>query len=116
MYQNVLVATGGSPWSDAAVAYAVAIAARTGAKLHILTVLLNPGAFSTPDVMGGGDLVVDVIERDGQDLLERAAIQAHEAGVSVSTESRWGGVPETILSSADDIQRLPESTRPPLGY
>ena len=104
MYKSILVATGGSPWSDAAVAYAIAIAARTGATLRILTVLLNPGAFSTPDVMGGGDLVVDVIERDGQDLLARAAQQAQEAGVLAKTESRWGSVPETILHAADEAQ------------
>ncbi len=35
MYQHILVATEGSPWSDAAVAYAIAIAARTGATLCI---------------------------------------------------------------------------------
>jgi nucleotide-binding universal stress UspA family protein len=49
MYANVLVATGGSPWSEAAVDYAIAIAARTGAKLRILTVLPDPeGAFRKP--------------------------------------------------------------------
>ncbi len=102
MYKHILVATGGSPWSDAAVAYAIAIAARTGAHLRILTVLLNPGAFITPDVMGGGDLVVDVVERDGQELLARAVAQAQHAGVSTETESRWGSVPETILHTAQD--------------
>ena len=35
MYQHILVATEGSPWSDAAVAYAMAIAARTGATLRL---------------------------------------------------------------------------------
>lgn len=102
MYKHILVATGGSPWSDAAVAYAIAIASRTGATLRILTVLLNPGAFITPDVMGGGDLVVDVVERDGQELLARATAQAQQAGVRVETESRWGSVPETILHTALD--------------
>ena len=49
MYERILVATGGSPWSDAAVAYAIAIAARTGGTLHILTVLTNPAVYATPD-------------------------------------------------------------------
>ena len=102
MYKNILVATGGSPWSDAAVAYAIAMAMRTGAMLRILTVLINPGSYTTPDVMGGGDLVVEIVEREGQELINRAASQAQQAGVSVETLRRWGSVPETILQTAGD--------------
>lgn len=53
MYQRILVATGGSPWSDAAVTYATEIAAKTSADLHILTVLMNPAMYTTMEVMGG---------------------------------------------------------------
>lgn len=102
MYKHILVATGGSPWSNAAVAYAIAIAARTGADLCILTVLTNPGSYATPDVMGATDMVVDLVERQGQELLEQAASQAEAAGVSYQILRRWGGVPETILQTADD--------------
>ena len=103
MYQRILVATGGSPWSDAAVAYATAIAARTGATLHILTVLINPTVYSTMEVMSGSEVVTDVIEREGQALLHQAALRAHEAGVTCKTESRWGNVPEAILQAIDEI-------------
>lgn len=104
MYKNILVATGGSPWSNAAVAYAIAVAAHTGATLRILTVLINPGSYTTPDVMGGSDLVVDIIEHEGKELLARAALQAQLAGVSAITVCQWGGVPETILQTAADMQ------------
>ena len=102
MYKHILVATGGSPWSNAAVAYAIAIAARTGADLCILTVLTNPGSYATPDVMGATDMVVELVERQGQELLEQAASQAEAAGVSYQILRRWGGIPETILQTADD--------------
>jgi nucleotide-binding universal stress UspA family protein len=102
MYKNILVATGGSPWSDAAVAYAIAIAMRTGAMLRILTVLINPGSYTTPDMMGGGDLVVEIVEREGQELVTRAALQAQQAGIHTETLCRWGSVPETILQTAAD--------------
>src|SRR5919202_2143902 len=46
MYKRVLVATGGSPWSDAAVSYAIAWAACTGAELRILGVLASPAAYT----------------------------------------------------------------------
>lgn len=102
MYQNILVATGGSPWSDAAVAYALAIAARTGATLRVLTVLVNPGIYANPDVLGGTEFVVDIVEKDGQDLLSRIADQARQIGVVCETFCRWGGVPETILHTAQE--------------
>lgn len=100
MYQHILVATGGSPWSDAAVAYATAMAARTGATLRILTVLANTGTFANPDMMGGVELVTDLIEQDAQDLLGRAAEQAHRAGVTCETLWRWGNISQTILQTA----------------
>ncbi|ETW94971.1 MAG: hypothetical protein ETSY1_32575 [Candidatus Entotheonella factor] len=102
MYQNILVATGGSPWSDAAVAYAIAIAARTGAKLRVLTVLVNPGIYANPDVLGDTEFVVDIVEKDGQELISRIADQANQVGVTCETLCRWGGVPETILHTAQE--------------
>lgn len=102
MYEHILVATGGSPWSDAAVAYAIAIAARTGGTLHILTVLTNPAVYATPDVMGGSEVVAEIMERDGHALLTRAADQARQYEVACEVECRWGGVPEMILQTADE--------------
>lgn len=58
----------------------------TGAKLHILTVLVNLSAYATPDVMGGVEVVVEIIERQGQDLL--ALAKAREAGVGVESKCR----------------------------
>lgn len=104
MYKRILVATGGSPWSHAAVIYAIALAVRTDAVLHILTVLTNPGSYATPDVLGATDIVVDLIERQGQGLLAHAADEAASAGVTCETMSRWGGVPETIIQTAMEEQ------------
>ena len=87
MYEHILVATGGSPWSDAAVTYAIAIAARTGGTLRILTVLTNPAVYATPDVMGGSEVVAEIMERDGQALLARVAAQAHQGEVTCDTSN-----------------------------
>ncbi len=102
MYTNILVATGGSPWSDAAVAYAIAIASRRGAKLHVLSVLVDPSTYATPDVMAGVEVVADIIEREGQELLAQAAAKAHDAGVDVETLYGWGRIPDMILQTAAD--------------
>ena len=69
---------------------------------HILTVLTHPGVYANPDVMGGAELVTDVIEQDAQTLLWRAAEQAQAMGVRCETMWRWGNVPQTILQLADD--------------
>ena len=100
MYKRVLVATGGSPWSDAALAYAIAWAACTGAELRILTVLASPVAYTIPDVMSSSELLMESVERQGQELLDRAAAQADRAGVVYSTRLKWGNIPETILQTA----------------
>jgi len=99
MYQRILVATGGSPWSDAAVAYAIALAARTGAELRIVTVLTLGTTFE-PDVMVPHDLMTAIIESEGEARLAQAAAQASRAGVGYTTLGRWGHVPHTILDIA----------------
>jgi len=104
MYKRILVATGGSPWSQAAVTYAIALAVRTDAVLHILTVLTNPSSYATPDVLGATDIVVDLIERQGQELLAQAADEAAAAGVACEMLSRWGSVPGTIIETATEEQ------------
>src|SRR5437660_12924480 len=107
MYKRVLVATGGSPWSDAAVSYAIAWAACTGAELRILSVLASPVAYTMPDVMSSSELLMESIEREGQELLDRVATQAERAGLSYTTLLKWGNVPDMILQTAtDDVGAL----------
>jgi nucleotide-binding universal stress UspA family protein len=104
MYTRILVATGGSPWSDAAVSSAIAIAAHTGAELRVLTVLVNSGMMVNPDMLGDGIVVTEIIERDGQETLARASAQAAAADVACEAFSAWGHVPETILWMATEQQ------------
>ncbi len=98
MYQRILVAVDGSPWSDAASAYATALAARTGAALCLLAVAAAPAMSAMPEVMGGADdLVVEAVERQSRDVLARALADAEGAGVAYATFSKWGNVPETSV-------------------
>jgi nucleotide-binding universal stress UspA family protein len=107
MYKKILVATGGSPWSEAAVAYAIALAARLGAELHILTVLVIHAAYAMPDMMASSDLVMESVERQGHELLALAAEKAIHAGVVFTTSCKWGNIPEIILqTSAEETCNL----------
>lgn len=103
MYRHILVAIGGSPWSEAAVAYAIALAAHTNAELRFLTVLTVEASYTMPDVAGASELVLDSIEREGETLLQHAAAQAAQAGIPHTTQYAWGNVPQTILNTAIDM-------------
>jgi hypothetical protein len=50
-----------------------------------------------PDVMSSSELLMESMERQGQELLDRVAAQAARAGIGYSTRLKWGNVPETIL-------------------
>jgi nucleotide-binding universal stress UspA family protein len=63
-------------------------------------VLASPVAYTMPDVMSSSELLMESIERQGQELLDRVAAQAERAGVGYTTLLKWGNVPETILQTA----------------
>ena len=73
MYKRILVATGGSPWSDAAVAYAIRLAAGTGAEVCILSVLTISVSYDTPEAGMEFDMLIDSVEQEGKERLLRAA-------------------------------------------
>lgn len=97
MYQNILVGTGGSAWSEAAVAYAIALAAWTGARLRIVTVLPEDEA---PVLLAGEMTGRDVdapAAPQGQEILAAAMAQAQQAGVSAETLCEQGEAATTLV-------------------
>jgi nucleotide-binding universal stress UspA family protein len=100
MYKRVLVPIDGSPWSDAAMTFATALATYLHAQLSILTVLTTPAPYTVPDAAVSSDLVLESIERQGRDLLTQAALQVQRAGVAPETFCKWGNVAETIQETA----------------
>jgi nucleotide-binding universal stress UspA family protein len=104
MYTRILIATGGSPWSDAAAAYAIALAAHMGADLCILTVLNVSGVYAMPDVMASSELLMESVEQQGQEMLAHTAARAIHAGVPQVALLKWGNVAETILQTAAEEQ------------
>ncbi len=101
MWKRILVATGGSPWSDAAVSYTVELAARNDADVCLLTVLNLPATTASCD---GGMYIADEllthIEMEGKERLSKAAMQALYAGVTYTTVIKWGSIPSAILETA----------------
>ena len=117
MYTRILVAVGDSAWSNAAMAYASALAGRTGAALRIVTVLTTPTTSSAPDnAAGSSSHELAAIERNGEVIATRAAAQAASAGVAYEVDTIWGSVPEVILKQAADCDLIVMGSRGVLGW
>ena len=102
MYKRILVATGGSPWSDAAVTYAITLAAHLQAELRILTVLSGPMGYTMPDVMSSAELLMESVERQGQDILTQAVARANTVGLTPIGILKWGNIPEAIVQTTSE--------------
>ncbi len=89
--QRVLVATGGTPWSDYAVEHALGLAQMQGLGICVLHV--SQGQHS----MGSDP---DAAFVDGQQILERAEAWSAAAGVAYEGVLASGSVPEVILETA----------------
>jgi nucleotide-binding universal stress UspA family protein len=101
MYQRILVATDGSPWADAAVDYAIALASQPGSELWVLTVVPAALPWVAPfDVSGSSSYVLEAVERRSQGLLARVVDRAAQLDVVCRPMCTWGAVAETILHTA----------------
>ena len=97
MHTNILFPTDGSDPARAALDDALDVAAAHDATLHVLHV-----ADTNQDSLTriGGE-VVDVLERQGADIVEAAAARAEERGVSTVTSVLQGDPHLTIVDYVD---------------
>jgi nucleotide-binding universal stress UspA family protein len=100
MFHKVLVATGGSPWSDNAVEYAVGLAKDYGLELVILHVIADTPPYFIAEAGTSMDQILEGNEEAGRHVIAEAAQWATEAGVEFETELAWGRVAEVICRIA----------------
>ncbi len=102
MFHKILVATGGSPWSNQAVAYAIEMAKHYALQLLILHVVTEtPPYFIAEAGMPPENLLADS-EAEGRQILADAAARAADADVPFTTELLWGRVPEVVCRVAEE--------------
>jgi nucleotide-binding universal stress UspA family protein len=85
MFQNILVATDGSPDADRALTQAIDLAKSEHARLTIFSAVVMP---PTAAYIGGGGAVAAAFARDAETETEkvlRAAVERVPDGISVST-------------------------------
>ena len=99
MFDRICVPTDGSDAAAAAFEHILTVAADHDATVRLLHV-----ADTTRDSVTriGGD-VVDVLEREGDSIVADAADRAADRGVEAETAVRQGGVPETIVAYAEEV-------------
>src|SRR4249920_1425927 len=102
MYKRLVVAVGDSPELDTAVAYAIALAANTDAELWLLRVCTVPLIFGAPDMVTCSHLALESVMEAHAHVLACAVAAAEEAGVSYTTTSRWGAIPDMLMRTAEE--------------
>jgi nucleotide-binding universal stress UspA family protein len=102
MFHRILVATGGSPWSDNAVKYAIGLARDYHVRIVILHVLTETPPYFISEAGTSLDSLLEGSEEAGRRIVDEAADWATEAGVQYDTELVWGRVPEVICRVAQE--------------
>ncbi|WP_418286196.1 universal stress protein [Halorubrum sp. DTA46] len=98
MLDRILFPTDGSDGASAAFDHVLDLAADYDATVHVLNV-----ADTTHDsVTRLGSEVVDVLEREGRQIVESTAERAADRGVETVTDVFQGGIAETITAYAEE--------------
>jgi nucleotide-binding universal stress UspA family protein len=100
MFQNIMVATGPSPWSRNAVNVAIRLAATLNQDLLIAHILEDDPQFQAAEIDLSDPQMHEQIEATGKSILQQAAAQAQQAQVTCRTVSEWGSIPEQIVRIA----------------
>lgn len=101
MYERILVATDGSPGTEAVLDHAIAIAEPHDATVTTLYVVDTRVVRSATD--RDPDDVRAELESKGEDALESATDRLEKAGVTVEPLQRDGNPEREILTVADEI-------------
>jgi nucleotide-binding universal stress UspA family protein len=102
MFHKILVATGGSPWSHQAVAYAIEMAKDYTLPLVILHVVTETPPYVIAEASTPPESLLADHEAAGHRILAQAAARATEAGIAFSTALMWGRIPEVVCRMATE--------------
>ncbi len=102
MYKKILIPLDGSPFAEAVIPHAEALARSEGAEIVILRVPEIPAAdlFSRNPAIA--NKIVEDMEIETDKYLQDEVKKLSEEGIKVSCLIREGPVPDTILATADE--------------
>lgn len=100
MFRRILVATGGSPWSQNAVDTAIRLAAETRAELFVAHILEEDAVYQPQELTNTDPQLRADMEETGRHILDHATGRAAQAVVALQTHMQWGPIPELIVRLA----------------
>ena len=101
VFTNILVAMDGSEASQRAMSQAVDLAKLCNAKLHTIYVV-ETGLFSSLPMEGTVEIMYSVLEKEGEEVMERAKIYASEKSITAITHMKQGHAGSEILALAEE--------------
>jgi nucleotide-binding universal stress UspA family protein len=101
VFTNILVAMDGSEASQRAMSQAVDLAKLCNAKLHTIYVV-ETGLFSSLPMEGTVEIMYSVLEKEGEEVMERAQKYASEKSITVITHMKQGHAGSEILALAEE--------------
>ena len=101
MARSIVVGTDGSESADRAWREAIDIAARDGARLHVVTAYPDPAMFRERIASGATPVNVNLREV-AESVGARVAREAQDRGIDVDTQAREGNPAEVILDVAKE--------------
>ncbi len=92
--KKIMVATGGSPWSEEAVNYAIELTKLLKAKLYIVTVVQYPSLLKD---VGIAAPVKEELRKKGEEILENAGSKAQKEGIEFELILKEGYPEEEVV-------------------
>jgi nucleotide-binding universal stress UspA family protein len=102
MYKKILVPLDGSPLAEAVLPHVQALAKSEDAEIVLLRVAVTPDPNFFHRDEGEGRQITDAIEGEALDYLETEITKLQKEGAKVTSITRDGTIPDTILKVAEE--------------
>ncbi|WP_048111294.1 universal stress protein [Methanoregula formicica] len=103
MFANILVALDGSPAGQKALDRAVEMARAGETKLHAAYVV-ETGLFSSLPTDNTVEIMYNVLQKEGEAVLDKAKTDAAAHGITLSTHLKFGHAGSEVIALADKVK------------
>lgn len=103
VFANILVALDGSPAGQNALDRAVEMARAGETKLHAAYVV-ETGLFSSLPTDNTVEIMYNVLQKEGEAVLDKAKTDAAAHGITLSTHLKFGHAGSEIIALADKVK------------
>ena len=103
VFANILVALDGSPAGQQALDRAVEMARAGSAKLHG-AYIVETGLFSSLPTDNTVEIMYNVLQKEGESVLDKAKTDAAAHGITLTTHIKFGHAGSEIIALADKIK------------